>query len=87
MYRLQIQDRAAKDLRSLDKAVARRIVSRLTWLAENIGSVKRESLAGEFSDFHKFRVGDYRILYHTLDERQVVVIHRIGHRREIYRGR
>lgn len=87
MYRLQIQVRATQDLGSLDKGVARRIFTRLKWLAENIGSIRRESLTGEFSDYYKFRVGDYRILYQVLDDKQIIVIHRIGHRREIYRGR
>lgn len=87
MYRLQIQDRAIHDLKGLDKETARRIVSRLNWLAGNIGSIKRMPLAGEFSDYYKFRVGDYRILYQVFDDRQVIVVHRIGHRRDIYRGK
>lgn len=87
MYRLQIQDSAIHDLKELDKGVARRIISRLNWLAGNIDSIRRESLAGELSDYHKFRVGDYRILYQVFDDTQIIVIHRIGHRREIYQGR
>jgi len=87
MYRLQIQDRAIHDLEGFDKTIARRINFRLNWLAENISSVKRESLAGEFSDYYKFRVGHYRILYQVFDDKQIIVIHRIGHRRDTYRGR
>lgn len=44
-------------------------------------------LTGEFSDYYKFRVGDYRILYQVLDDKQIIVIYRIGYRREVYRGR
>ena len=87
MYRLQLQDRAIQDLSGVDRDAARRIVSRLNWLAENITSIRRESLVGELSDFYKFRVGDYRILYQVFDDRQIIIVHRIGHRREIYRGK
>jgi mRNA interferase RelE/StbE len=87
MYSLKIQDRAIRDLSSLDKHIAQRIVSRLNWFAENATSVKRESLTGDFSDYYKYRVGNYRILYQIFDEKQVIVVHRIGHRREIYRGK
>ncbi len=87
MFRLHIQDRAIRDLKSIDNSIARRIASRLNWLAENIAAVKRESLTGDLSDYYKFRVGSYRILYQFFDDRQIIVIHRIGHRREIYRGK
>lgn len=63
MYQLLFQDKAMQDLGNIDKEIARRIVSRLNWLTQNIMSVKRESLASELSDYYKFRVGDYRVLY------------------------
>lgn len=87
MYQLLFQDKAMQDLGNIDKEIARRIVSRLNWLAQNIMSVKRESLAGELSDYYKFRVGDYRVLYQVLDNRQAIVINRIGHRSQVYRGK
>lgn len=32
-------------------------------------------------------VGDYRILYQVLEEEKVILIHAVGHRREVYRKR
>jgi mRNA interferase RelE/StbE len=34
----------------------------------------------------RVRVGDYRIIYWVIDDRLVVLIIRIGHRREVYRA-
>lgn len=85
MYELRILDEAIRDLQRTDKTIARRIVKRLNWLAANLDKTNREKLTGEFSDFYKFRVGDYRVLYQILDDEQVIVIHQVGHRREIYR--
>ena len=87
MYRLRILDAAIRDLMRLDKSVAQRIVKRINWLAENLDNIKPEPLTGDLTGFYKFRVGDYRVLYEILQDEQILVIHQIGHRREVYRRR
>lgn len=44
-----------------------------------------KKLRGE-SDLWRVRVGDYRILYSIEEARLVVLVVKIGHRREVYRG-
>ncbi|NOR82244.1 MAG: hypothetical protein GQ526_01990 [Ardenticatenales bacterium] len=39
------------------------------------------------SRFCKLRVGDYRVLYQVLRDEQTIVIHQVGHRRDVYRLR
>jgi mRNA interferase RelE/StbE len=85
VYQIRILDAAAADLRRLDRTVARRIVQRIQWLAENIDLVSREALIGQFAGLLKFRVGDYRVLYEIIEEEQVLIVHVVGHRREVYR--
>lgn len=85
MYRVLILDEAWRDLAGMDKPVARRITQRINWLAENIDRIKPESLTGEYSRFLKFRVGDYRVLYKIIPDDRSIVVHRVGHRRDIYR--
>lgn len=87
MYRVRILDAATRELARLDKPLSRRIVERITWLVRNLGAIRPEALTGEFAGFCKLRVGDYRVIYELLHEEQTVVIHAIGHRREIYRRR
>lgn len=84
MYELRILDEAIRDLQNLDKTIGRRIVKRLNWLAANLDNINHERLTGEFSEFYKFRVGDYRVLYQIFNDEQVIIIHQVGHRREIY---
>jgi mRNA interferase RelE/StbE len=43
-------------------------------------------LSGETSAY-RVRVGDYRIVYEVFDDRLVVHVDRVGHRREVYRRR
>ncbi|RJP52423.1 MAG: type II toxin-antitoxin system RelE/ParE family toxin [Anaerolineaceae bacterium] len=84
---LRILESAARDLANLDKPVARRIVLRLNWMVENFDGIRHIPLSGELSEFYKFRVGDYRVLYQVLDNEKTILIHAVGHRRDIYRGR
>jgi mRNA interferase RelE/StbE len=87
VYRNRILDAAARDLARLDKPIGRRIVERIHWLAANLESIKPEALSGDLAGFHKLRVGDYRIIYEILKDEKLVIIHAVGHRREIYRKR
>lgn len=86
MYVLKLLDSAVRDLAKLDKPVARRVVLRLNWMVENFDNIRRIPLAGELSGFYKFRVGDYRVVYQILDNEKIILIHAVGHRREVYRG-
>jgi len=87
VYRIYILDTATQELSRLDKAVSRRVVDRINWLAANLDAIRLEALTGDFAELYKLRVGDYRVIYEVLREERTIVIHTIGHRREIYRKR
>jgi mRNA-degrading endonuclease RelE of RelBE toxin-antitoxin system len=44
-------------------------------------------LVGELEGLRSARRGDYRVIYEYLEEDQTVLIHRIQHRRDVYRPR
>ena len=79
---------AAKELRKLDPPVARRI---LAFLRERLASLPDPRSIGEalhgdaLGEFWKYRLGDYRIVARIVDRRVLVIVLRIGHRRDIYR--
>jgi mRNA interferase RelE/StbE len=83
-YRVRFLESAIQDLERLDKPIAKRIARKLRWLAENLDSIKPEPLSAELAGFYKLRAGNYRIIYEILREEKSIVIHAIGHRREIY---
>ncbi len=87
MYRVRILDEATKDLSRLDRLVGRRIAERINWLAANLDNLKPIPLTGDLAGFYKLRVGDYRVLYEIIRVEQIIIIHKIGHRRDIYRKR
>lgn len=79
MYNVRVLDAATDDLKRLDRQVARRILQRVQWLAENLDTVDRERLTGQFSGLLKYRVGDYRIIYEVIETEQLLIVHIIGH--------
>lgn len=85
MYDLHFSDAALRKLNDLDKKVGWRVVKRLIWLARNLDNITPEPLTGKLAGLYKFRVGDYRVLYDILDEKEHIIIYKIGHRKEIYR--
>ena len=84
MYRIRILQAASADLARLDQPIARRIVGRIRWLGENLENIRPQPLAGDLAGFYKLRVGDYRVVYEILHKERVILIHAIGHRREVY---
>jgi len=84
MCQVRILEQAMTELSELDKTVAKRIVKRMTWLAENFDNIRPENLTENLVGFCKLRVGDYRVIYEVFADEQCLVIHKIGHRREIY---
>ena len=87
MYEVQLLKPAEDALACLDNQVTRRIVNRLNWLAENFNQIRPEALAGDLQGLFKLRVGDYRVIYEPRADEELIVVHFIGHRRDVYRRR
>jgi len=83
-YAIEIAPPAVRTLRNLPRTDQRRIAARIDALAENPRPPGVEKLEGA-DDLYRMRAGDYRIVYRIEDERLLVLVIRIGHRREIYR--
>lgn len=84
-YSLQIKRSAAKALAKITKNDRIRLVEAIDRLREepNAGGV----LKGEFAGLRRLRVGSYRIIYEVIDDQLVVLVIRIGHRRDVYRSK
>ena len=85
MYHVEFTPTAEFDLTSLDGAVAQRVLRKLRWLSENIELIRPETLAGYWQGVSKLRVGNYRVLYTVNKDEEIITIHLVRHRREVYR--
>jgi mRNA interferase RelE/StbE len=81
-YTVIIAEDAQRELRRLDRSVARRIVAAIEDLAEDPLRKLRRLVN---SPLYRLRVGDWRVIV-EVDEREVRVIAiKVAHRRSIYR--
>jgi len=83
-YTVRLNARVGKVLDRLPPDMRRRIVRRLEALEDNPRPDGVEKLAG-VDDLYRVRVGTYRIVYAIRDRELVVIVVRIGHRRDVYR--
>jgi mRNA interferase RelE/StbE len=84
-YSVLIKTSAAKELEAVEpRALRARIVSRIQGLARAPRPPGSQKLTGE-SERYRVRQGAYRIVYSVDDEQRIVVVVKIGHRREVYR--
>jgi mRNA interferase RelE/StbE len=82
-YSVSIKQSAAKALEKFARDDRLRIIAAIDQLKINpaAGSV----LKGEFSGLRRIRIGHYRVVYEVQDLKLVVLVVRIGHRRDVYR--
>jgi mRNA interferase RelE/StbE len=87
-WTIEFTPEARRNLDRFDKQVARRIVK---FMAERIAALEDPRNLGEalhgpdLNKYWKYRVGDYRVIAKIEDARVVIVVVRIGNRREVYR--
>ncbi|MEO1751436.1 type II toxin-antitoxin system RelE/ParE family toxin [Thiofaba sp. EF100] len=87
VWRIEVDDKAKKDLAALDKTVAKRIT---TFLRERVAKLDDPRSIGEalkgskLGAFWKYRVGDWRIIANIEDDVLRILIVRIGNRRNVY---
>lgn len=88
VWRIEISESAERQLGKLDRLVAKRIRSflreRVAILNDprSIGAALKGSALGEF---WKYRVGDWRIICQIRDKEILIIVVRLGNRREVYR--
>jgi mRNA interferase RelE/StbE len=85
VYRLEFLGKALDDLKRIDRAHQRIIKEKLLILAENPEALKNniKKLSRE-EDIYRLRVGSYRVVFKKEERRLVILILRVGHRKEVY---
>ncbi len=81
-YEIIISPRALKDLKNLPKDVTARIVSPLnkSRMTRSIPCTRLKTLL-----FIRFHVGEYRVILDILHQKLMILVVRVGHRRNIYK--
>ena len=86
-WKVELSQEADRQLDKLDPQIARRI---LKFLNDRVAPLDNPRSIGEalrgakLGEFWKYRVGDYRLICSIEDKLVLILVLRIGHRRQVY---
>ncbi|HLG19994.1 MAG TPA: type II toxin-antitoxin system RelE/ParE family toxin [Bdellovibrionota bacterium] len=84
-YRIEFSRSAERQLKAVPRADQERIVRSILSLESNPFPSGVRKLSG-YDDVFRIRVGTYRILYSVQGTHLLVIVLKIGHRKDVYRG-
>jgi mRNA interferase RelE/StbE len=84
VYRIDLSPAAQRQLKKLSSSVRHSIIKQLDSLKSNPRPDGVKKLAG-IDKLYRLRMGDYRVVYTINDKQLVILVLKIGDRKEIYR--
>jgi mRNA interferase RelE/StbE len=83
LFRIEFAKAVRKDFKKLPKTDAESILKRIESLSENPRPPESKKLTND--DSHRIRVGNYRVIYDIRDAVLVVLVLKVGNRKDVYR--
>ena len=85
-WKVEFDDRAAKELRKLDKQAQQDILKYFRQRIATEEDPRRfgKRLSGDLANLWRYRVHNYRMICDIRDDTLVVLVLRVGHRKDIY---
>ncbi len=80
-YEVKIKPKALKQLKRLPKDITERILNKVVFIKDTPQSFMKKL---ESKDIWSLRVGEYRVLIDLFEDKKLIEIIKVGHRREIY---
>jgi mRNA interferase RelE/StbE len=86
MYAIEFLPSAKKEFSQLDRLIQKQLKEKIILLATDPDRLKNniKALKGEYSGKFRLRVRDYRVIFRITEEKILITIIRIGHRKEVY---
>ena len=82
-YKVELTKRAEKEIQRIDRRYIARILETIEGLAEEPHPHGSTKLVGT-DNTYRIRIGDYRIVYEVFENRLLVVVIRVRHRKNVY---
>jgi len=83
-YSVEFRPGVLKSMKNFPKCDLLRIKKKVNELNDNLPDPATTKLKGD-NNFHKVRIGDYRIVYEIHGDRLVILVVKIGHRKDVYK--
>ena len=83
-YRIEFAKGVRKDFKGIPKNDANRILKKIESLSENPRPPESKKLTND--DSHRIRIGNYRVIYDIQNDVLIVLVLKVGNRKDVYRG-
>jgi len=85
-WKIELTEQAVKQLKKMGPSEAKRITQYLRKRIEPLEDprILGKALKGDLSTLWRYRVGDYRLICELKENELIVLVVRVGHRKEIY---
>ncbi len=87
MYQIKITSTFDKDIKKIDRQIAKRIIKKIERLASRskIPNLPVKYLPKDLEGLQKYRVGDWRILFWANHKKKEIILYGVEHRKSIYK--
>lgn len=83
-YQVEITPFAQRQIKKLPPDIQSQIIEKLETLADEPRPAGVKKLQGE-DNLYRVRSGDYRIIYKIQDDILLILVAKVGHRRDVYK--
>ena len=83
-FRIEISRTAERQLKKLPREDQKRVAAAILGLGEDPRPQGSRKLTG-YDDVYRIRVGRFRVLYSVEEKKVIVIVLKIGHRKDVYR--
>jgi len=84
VYSVEFRPAALKSLKRFPKRDLVRIKKKIAALGRNLPEPNSTKMSGN-NPFHKIRTGNYRIIYEIHDDNLIILVVKVGHRKDVYK--
>ncbi len=84
MFEIQFKKSVKKDLQKLSKSDQKQVLDNIQ---QNLAKdpYQGKALSGEFKGLYRWRTGHIRVIYSIQNKQLIILVLKIGHRRDVYR--
>ena len=84
MYEVVWESSVEENLRKIDRTIVRKIKDKVeNYLVKNPQRLG-EPLTGQYKGFYRCKFSDYRVIYEIKQSELLIIVIKVGHRREVY---